>query len=238
MTMRPIDIARRLQISTTTLRKYEDLGIIPPVERSHNGYRIYTDEHIAYFICIREMLYGFTLFEIGTMLKLVIDHKHDEALWIANKAQSDLQNDKFICEQIKAQFLYKRKPKLPKELTVDTVSKTTGIPASTIRYWDKIGLISVNRCVANNYRIFTQSNIDQVLMIQALKFAMQARGEKYAIQQIRKEMQEVNLSDMDKITALVTSIDKHLASQNRALIRSVSALYYLCRQIEEKYFDV
>lgn len=236
--MRPIDIARKLQISTTMLRKYEDLGIIPPVTRSHNGYRIYTDEHIAYFICIREMMHGFTLFEIGNMLKLVVDKKYDEALWIANKAQSDLQKDKFICEQIKARFISKRKPHLPKEFTVEVLSKTTGIPSSTIRYWDNIGLISASRCADNNYRIFTQRNIDEVLMIQTLKFAMQARGEKYAIQQIRKEMQEMSLSDTNKITAIIASIEKYLSTLNRALIRSVYALYHLCTQIEENSFDV
>ena len=238
MTMRPIDIARKLHISTTTLRKYEDLGIIPPVARAHNGYRIYTDEHLAYFICIREMMHGFTLFEIGTMLKLVIENKHDKALWIANKAQSDLQNDKFICEQIKARFLQKRIPNLPKEFTVDTVSRTTGIPSSTIRYWDKIDLISSSRCATNNYRIFTQENIDEVLMIQTLKFAMLARGEKYAIQQIRKEMQELNFTDTNKFAALIASIENHLASLNRALIRGVYAIYSLCTQIEENCFDV
>ena len=127
---------------------------------------------------------------------------------------------------------------MPKEFTVDTVSRTTGIPSSTIRYWDKIDLISSSRCATNNYRIFTQENIDEVLMIQTLKFAMLARGEKYAIQQIRKEMQELNFTDTNKFAALIASIENHLASLNRALIRGVYAIYSLCTQIEENSFDV
>lgn len=237
MTMRPIDIARRLRVSTTMLRHYEDLGIIPPVMRTPNGYRIYTDEHIAYFICIREMMHGFTLSEIAKMLKQVLENKHDEALWIANKAQSVLQNDKYVCEQIRLRFLRKKKTTVPKEFTIDAVSKITGIIPSTIRYWDKIGLISASRCAANNYRTFAQTHIDEILMIQALKLAMLARGEKYAVEQIRKEMHELSFTDTGKISAIVAGIEKHLAALNRAQIRSIYALYSLCTQIEENHYD-
>lgn len=238
MTMRPIDIARRLKVSTTMLRHYEEFGIIPPVMRSPNGYRIYTDEHMAYFICIRDMMHGFTLAEIAKMLKLVMENKHDEALWIANKAQAVLQNDKFVCEQIKLRFLRKKKAAVPKEFTIDTVSKITGIIPSTIRYWDKIGLISAGRCAGNNYRTFTHTHIDEILMIQALKMAMRARGEKYAVEQIRKEMHELSLADTGKISILVAGIEKHLAVLNRAQIRSIYALYNLCIQIEDNSYDV
>lgn len=233
MAMRPIDIARKLGVSTTTLRHYEDFGIIPPVLRSPNGYRIYTGEHIAYFICIREMMHGFTLSEIANMLKPVLEHKQDEALWKANKALAALQNDKYVCGQIRLRFLGKRKASPAKELSIDAVGKITGIIPSTIRYWDKIGLISASRCTANNYRIFTQTQVDEILIIQALKLAMRARGEKYAVEQLRKEMQELGFSDTAKISALVTGIENHLAALNRALIRSVYALYRLCTQVEE-----
>jgi hypothetical protein len=42
----------------------------------------------------------------------------------------------------------------------------------------------------------------------------------------------------NKITTLVTSIEKHLASLNRAQIRSVYALYHLYTQIEENRYDI
>ncbi len=237
MMMRPIDIARKLKISTTLLRHYEEFGIIPPVMRSPNGYRIYTDEHMAYFICIREMIHGFTLSEIAKMLKLVMENKHDEALWIANKAQAVLQNDKFVCKQIKLRFLQKKKDAVTKEFTIDMVSKITGIIPSTLRYWDKIGLISASRCADNNYRTFTQTQIDEILMIQALKLAMRARGEKYAVEQIRSEMCGLSFIDTGRISVIIASIERHLAQLNRVQIRGVYALYHLCTQIEENRYE-
>jgi DNA-binding transcriptional MerR regulator len=205
--------------------------MIPPVTRAENGYRVYTDEHIAYFICIREMMHGFTLSEISVMLKLVMAGRIDAALWHANKAQAILQNDKYVCAQIRRRFLQKKKPTSSTELTIEAVSKTTGILPSTIRYWDNIGLISASRNNGNNYRTFSQRHIDEILMIQAFKLAMRARGEKYAVEQIRKELQQFNMTDTDKIIALLDSIENHLAALNRAQIRSISALYSLCVEI-------
>lgn len=236
--MRPVDIARRLKISTTTLRHYEEFGMVPAVMRSPSGYRIYTAEHIAYFICIREMLHGFALSEIAKILKLIMTKQIDEALWMVNKAQAALQKDKYVCDQIKQRFLHKKKIAVLKDYSIDAVSKVTGIIPSTIRYWDKIGLISASRSAVNNYRTFTQAHIDEILMIQALKLLMAARGEKYAVEQIRKEMLKFDFDDTDKISALATSIDSHLTTLNRAQIRSISALYSLCNQVEQNQYDV
>jgi DNA-binding transcriptional MerR regulator len=236
--LRPIDIARKLKISTTTLRHYEEFGMIPPVKRSQSGYRIFTAQHMAYFVCIREMMHGFTLSEIANMLKPVLAHNIDEALWMANKAQVALQNDKYVCENIRKRFLQKKKKITElQEFSIDIVSKSTGITPSTIRYWDKIGLISASRCTDNNYRVFTQTNIDEILIIQALKLAMRAKGEKYAVEQIRKEMAQFDYSDADQISAIVASIESHLDVLNRAQIRSISALYKLCNEVEQNQYD-
>jgi Zn-dependent M16 (insulinase) family peptidase len=75
-------------------------------------------------------------------------------------------------------------------------------------------------------------------MIQALKLSMAARGEKYAVEQIRKEMLKFDFDDADKISAIVTSIDSHLTTLNRAQIRSISALYSLCNQVEQNQYEV
>lgn len=238
MQLRPIDIARKLKVSTTMLRHYEEFGMIPEVLRSPSGYRIFTEEHVAYFACIREMMHGFTLTEIAHMLQPVMEHRIDDALWMANNAQVTLLNDKFVCENIRKRFLQKRKRMtLDKEFTIDAVSKATGIIPSTIRYWDNIGLISANRRTDNNYRTFTQKNIDEVLIIQALKLAMRARGERYAVEQIRKTMEQFDFDNSNYIATIVTSIESHLSMLNRAQIRSISALYQLCVQVEANQFE-
>jgi DNA-binding transcriptional MerR regulator len=212
--------------------------MVPEVTRSPNGYRVYSAEHIAYLSCIREMVHGFALSEIAKMLKAIMAKQIDEALWMANRAQAALDKDRYVCGQIKQRFLLKKEvAAAPKEYSIDAVSKATGIIPSTIRYWDKMGLISATRCAANNYRTFTHKHVDEILMIQALKLSMRARGEKYAVEQIRKEIHTLNFEDTDKIAVLVLSIDRHLAALNRAQIRSISALYSLCTQVEQNRYE-
>lgn len=139
MAIRPIDIARKLGISTTTLRKYEAWELVPPVSRTASGYRVYTEEHVAYFACIRAMLPGFTLKQIAAILKEVMAQQTDTARWMATKAQADLYREKKIAEQIvktllhKSEFVENTGSRL---LTIHEVSQETGVPATTIRYWD------------------------------------------------------------------------------------------------------
>ena len=40
------DVAKIIGIHPNTVRLYEEWGLLPPVERKPNGYRIFTDFHI------------------------------------------------------------------------------------------------------------------------------------------------------------------------------------------------
>lgn len=53
MELRPIDIAKKLDVGTSAMRHYEEWGIVPPAKRKPSGYRVYTEVHEAYFLCIR-----------------------------------------------------------------------------------------------------------------------------------------------------------------------------------------
>ena len=240
MSVRPVDIARRLGISTTTLRKYEEMGLVPPVSRSASGYRNYTEEHIAYFICVREMLPGFNLTIISQVLKEVMVQKIDSAYWIVNKAQADLRQEKIISENI-VKHLYhseglqiNRKQKI---LTINDISQETGVPVTTIRYWDKVGLISAQRCTQNNYRIFTSEHIRQVLAIYALKLSVINNRHRYFVDQVREEMKEFDYNDRDKIKEIASCIEQNLDKINRLQIKGIAALHHLCVQVETISFN-
>lgn len=196
MAVRPVDIARRFGLSTTTIRRYEELGLVPAVMRAPTGYRIYTDEHIAYFICIREMMNGFSLQIIAGMLGFVMKNRIDEALWLANKTQAELQNDRRVCEQMRQRFINKRPlGRSKKEYSIGEISSITGVPASTIRYWSNIGLLC-----------------REILRFQA--------------------------EDTEKLAAVINGIEKYLYHKNRQQIKSISALYRLCEQVETNKFVI
>lgn len=55
--LRTSDLARAVGIHPNTVRRYADWGLIPPIERSPSGYRIFTQRHLD---CLRlaRMIYA------------------------------------------------------------------------------------------------------------------------------------------------------------------------------------
>lgn len=237
MFVRPIDVARKLGVSTTTLRKYEELGLIPPVTRSQAGYRLYTEEHAAYFICIREMLPGFKLTRILKILREVMAKNINTALWMVNLDQAGLHREKQVYEHIIRKLVRRKKRSFNRLLTISEVSRKTGVPATTIRHWDNVGLISSKRCVENGYRLFTAEHIQQILMIYALKTALYSKRHKYSIKKIKKELKQFDCNDRNRIITIARDMKNYLAQVNRAQIKGISALYHLCNQVEANRFD-
>jgi DNA-binding transcriptional MerR regulator len=64
-------VAERLQTTKRTLRYYEEIGLLPPAERTEGGYRLYSDEDIARLERIQRLkdLLGFSLAEIRELLQ-------------------------------------------------------------------------------------------------------------------------------------------------------------------------
>lgn len=232
--VRPIDIARKLRVSTTTLRNYEALGLTPPVPRSATGYRVYTEEHVAYFVAIREMMAGFGLAGISQMLQAVISKRTSAALWMATKAQAELHQERLISERIVRHLLHKARRPLRNNqqlLTINDVSRETGISATTIRYWDKVGLISAER-MENNYRMFTAEQVRRVLTIYALKLSVYAAHQRYFIDSIKSDLESFDYNDRPNILKLAKGIEHYLDQVNRDQIKGIAALHRLCDQVE------
>lgn len=97
-------ISELFDIPSSTLRYYEDMGLLPPVERTANGQRIYTDEHINRLHGIHcfkrtglpiSKIHDFFTYEsdmehhIDDIVQLVTEHEENTRRQIA-KMQEDL----------------------------------------------------------------------------------------------------------------------------------------------------
>ncbi|MDF2905645.1 MAG: transcriptional regulator, MerR family [Herbinix sp.] len=235
MTIKPIDIARKLNISTSSLRRYEEWGMIPKVVRTSSGYRIYTEEHYIYFECIRAMAEGFGIALIAEVLKKVMAKDIDTAFWLVKESQASLYNEKLISEKT-MQNLKDTTSFLPNSnenkdyLTIHEISKETGIPISTIRHWEKVGLIIIPRNKENRYRLFNKNHIRQILIIHALKTSMYSYT--YSLDGIKEILQEIDFDDTEKLSKIAYNFQKHLDQINRSQVRGVYQLYSLCRELK------
>lgn len=234
MKIRPIDIARKLNISTSTLRHYEDWGMIPPVQRSAAGYRIYTEEHIAYFECIRAMSDGFGIWLTAKITKIIQAKDVNSAFWLVNEAQSSLHKEKLIAEKTMKSLIQQStscssSKKNRDYLTINEISKETGIPVTTIRHWEKVGLLLIPRDSSNKYRLFNKNHIRQILVIHALKTSVYSST--YSLEGIKEIIQALDYNDIEKASKIAKDFQEHLNQINSHQMHGVHCLYELCKKI-------
>ncbi|MBA4542202.1 MULTISPECIES: MerR family transcriptional regulator [Thermoactinomyces] len=76
------DVAKITGLTKRTLRYYEEIGLIPPPERSDGKIRLYTDEDIEQIrrVLIAKEVLGFSLQELQQFLHLkkMIEQNHTE----------------------------------------------------------------------------------------------------------------------------------------------------------------
>lgn len=233
MEYRPIDIAKKLNISTSTLRVYEDMEIIPPVNRTDSGYRVYTEVHLQYFICIRKMVNGYTLSFIKELLTEYMRGNLDKSLWMITKSQADLYSEKIRLEKVSI-LLKKyistenihRKVNLKKLITIKEMSEITNISSNTIRYWEDIGLLNSTRGINNNYRFFSESEVRKALVIHALKYSLKLKYNFYHMKLLKKEYENF-ICNESNINNLVESIKLYLDKLNSEMIQAIVAFQEL-----------
>ncbi len=226
--MKPIEIARKLNISTSALRHYESWGIIPPVERAQNGYRIYTELHLAYFECIRAMAPGFGFELTSKVLKMILLKQVDDALWLVNEAQASLHHDKKTAEKTIQVLETEELEELDsgrkrKWMTIGEVSAETDISSSAIRHWEIMGLLSPERDQDNGYRKFNRSDVRKVLMIRTLRSAV------YSLDIIKDIITELDHHNFENARKVAQESLQYLNHINRNQIRGVHYLYVVCR---------
>ena len=69
--MRIGELARHSRLSPTTIRYYEEIGLLPEPARAANGYRDYADEAIGRLRFVRDAQdSGLTLAEVASILEL------------------------------------------------------------------------------------------------------------------------------------------------------------------------
>lgn len=55
----PQQVAERLHVSTTTLRRYEALHLIPDIPRTASKRKVYSPIHVQAFLALRALMEGF-----------------------------------------------------------------------------------------------------------------------------------------------------------------------------------
>ena len=177
-TYRTSEIAKIIGIHPNTVRLYEDLGLIPKPERQANGYRVFTDLHIAILGLARtafeiEVLQNGLRRKIVTMVKTAARGDYDTALQLTDEYLQQIQLEKRNAKEaieIVKEILSSTTAFETIELRRNETAKYLQISMDTLRNWEMNGLLTVKRKV-NGYRVYTGEDIKRLKMIRSLRCA-------------------------------------------------------------------
>lgn len=178
--LRTSDLARTVGIHPNTVRLYVDWGLLPPVERSESGYRLFTQKHLD---CLRlaRMIYaaeypGRDLRASGNaIIQRAVADDWQGALEKAHEhltsVKAELKHADTAANLLEhwAQNMAADFDEEP--LAIREVSKLLGVSLDVIRNWERNGLIMVRRNSYNNYRLFSKRDIERLRIIRMLSHA-------------------------------------------------------------------
>ena len=226
--MRGIDIAKKLNISTSALRHYESWGLVPKVERANNGYRIYTNEHEAYFQCIRALNAGFGMDLVKKIMPLIIEGHIQNALWLINKAQVDLYAERESIQKTIEILDSKELTELTddskyrgKHFTIGEVAKEANVSASAIRHWEKEGLLEPERHKESGFRIYSHSDIRRVFIIRTVQRVV------YFLDIIREVLSDLDQNNIVQAKEMALQSQQFLDNALLDQVRGIATLQNL-----------
>jgi DNA-binding transcriptional MerR regulator len=203
---RTSEIARAIGVHPNTVRLYAEWGLIPPVERSPSGYRLFEQRHID---CLKlaRMIYaapypgrGFRTLGTEIIQSAVADDWHGalekagEHLVAVDAELTQADTAANVLEHW-AQNMSVDSDKQDR-LAIGEVSKLLGVSVDVIRNAERNGLISIPRNSYNSYRLFGKKEIERLRIIRMLSKAGYSH---MAILRMFLELDAGNTRDLKKI---------------------------------------
>lgn len=224
----PTLIAKQLNVSTTTLRRYEDQGLIPDVPRTVSNRRCYTSIHVQAFITIRALLQGYEIPVVYDVMRKIKGQQMESALWAINQEQHNTQVEKERLEEVLRMFrdvdLSKYKDlTVSDSMTIGEVAQMAGVNPSAIRHWEQEGLISSNRNKDNGYRVFTLTELRKIILISSLRKTV------YYIENMKQLLNEIETHNYKKVEI---SFQLALQKLNSQLMKQFFAIAELTNYVK------
>ena len=217
---RTSQIAKIIGVHPNTIRLYEDLKVIPPVEREPNGYRVFTDRHVKQCMVLRLALqveivqnglrrkavetvktsaacdYEGAITLIDEYIDMVRrEHRNaDEAVAIVKVILSEERGGDDEQQAGDGSGKGCSQPESHK-LRRRQVSDELGITMDTLRNWEMNGLLTVKR-MQNGYRVYTEDDIRRLKIIRALRLA------NYSLESILRLLRQIDRNpgaDIEKV---------------------------------------
>ncbi|MEH1166788.1 MerR family DNA-binding transcriptional regulator [Micromonospora sp. CPCC 205539] len=161
---RPVDLARRHGLSTQAVRNYESDGVLPPAERSANGYRRFTEVHAKALDAYLALIAGHGYAASGEIMRAVNRGEIDTALRAIDHSHALLQRDRETLDAVEEVVALltagtEPQPQSRKAVPISVLAHRLGVTPATLRKWERVGILQPERDAATRHRVYSADDV-------------------------------------------------------------------------------
>ncbi len=239
-------VAKIIGIHPNTVRLYEKLGLISEPQRLSNGYRVFTDFHIAQFKLARtafkvEVLQSGLRKKMISIIKLSAKGDFQKAILCTNnyigQVKIEQKNAEEAIEITKKLLSGIQEEEKDVYLTRKQAADYLQVTIDTLRNWEMNGLVSVKR-KQNGYRVYTKNDIKLLKIIRSLRCANYSLAAILRMINAMSNNLEIDIREVINTPKtdedIVTVCDKLLTSLSNAELNAKCILRQL-KTMKEKF---
>ncbi|MGN0783873.1 MAG: MerR family transcriptional regulator [Christensenellales bacterium] len=205
-TYKTSEVAGIIGIHPNTVRLYEKLNLIPKPERLPNGYRIFTEFHLAQCRLIRiafkvEVLQNGLRKKIVNVVKTAATGAFDGAIDMVDEYLKQIRQEKINAEkavEIVNRILSEEVLPSTQRLTRKEAAELLGISVDALRNWEANGLLTVKR-KSNGYRVYTEQDLQRLKIIRSLRCA------NYSLEAILRLLQQLSKNSQTDVRSALNT---------------------------------
>jgi DNA-binding transcriptional MerR regulator len=225
--LRTIDLARAVGMSVQQVRNYEAVGMLPPVERSKSGYRLYTQRHLVALKTARGLLAGYGWQRTPAIMQAL--HRGDlvTALAIIDSRHAELASKRVQLEQtlsalrtLAARPAPVQSSRQSQGVRVGEAARHVNVRVSALHFWEQQGLLHPLRDQGNRYRLYDAQQMRRLYVVVLLREAG------YNFDVIRSVLDELVAGQPEKAVVAVEKRREELTHTSWACVEALASFQH------------
>ena len=230
--LRTAQVSSASGYSSQQVRDLERLGVIPPAARTASGYRSYTPVHVHALRAYRALAVAIGPVEARGMLARVWEMSITDAAALVSAVHVRLATERgrLLHAQDALRAIRADTVSAASDgddaMTITELSSALGVRSSTLRFWEKEGLVMPKRVTSLRVRLYDARGIRGLRIVAAL------RGSGYRIPAIRDILASLDdLEARDATARIVQQRLDDLAMRTVALLEAGADIAHVIRSL-------
>lgn len=222
--MRPIDLARRAEVSTQTVRNLEAAGVLPAADRTPSGYRTYTEAHLSALLTYRALSTGHGSTAAQDIMAAVVRGDPGRALALVDAGHASVHDQRRSLAETEAALsaVAEQHPggAHPSGMRVGELAHRLGVRTSALRVWEDAGLLLPARQRGTGYRVYSAEDVRDAQIIHLL------RQGGYLFDRIRPVVDDIRgAGGTDALHAALAERRTALRARSRAMVAGAACFH-------------